>query len=150
MLLGIAVLVLKSGLEQDVDAAQQKRRGPLEHFDRVIKRNTIDLLHEGKRTFRFDTFGDEAFWGDTLKLHQALATLTPRNALGLGLKVDADALPTTLQNQVRRGQVNLDDPAVTAALLKLNAVVGVTGFFAPDGSLRSVGLQMRVVSFHRQ
>jgi cytochrome c2 len=35
----------------------------------------------------------------------------------------------------------LDDPAVTLALLKLNSVVGVTGFFNPDGTLKSVGIQ---------
>src|SRR5262245_38218619 len=31
------------------------------------------LIDEGQQTFRYDTFGDEAFWGDTIKLHQAIA-----------------------------------------------------------------------------
>jgi len=109
------------------------------------------LIAAGRHTFRFDTFGDEAFWGDTLRLHQAIegsrfggvgAGVSPKTALAVGLKVDVDALPGSLIQALRRGQVNLDDPATTLALLKLNSVIGVTGFFNPGGtSLRSVGIQ---------
>ncbi|HXY52275.1 MAG TPA: hypothetical protein VEI01_22705 [Terriglobales bacterium] len=65
--------------------------------------------------------------------------MSPKAALGVGLKVDVDALPASLVEQLKQGKVNLDDPAVTLALLKLNSVIGVTGFFNPDGSLKSVG-----------
>jgi hypothetical protein len=115
--------------------------------------NIARMIDEGRRTFRFDTFGDEAFWGDTLRLHQAIAGeklggvgpgISPRVALNLGLKVDVARLPSSLISQLRSGRVNLDDPAVTLALLKLQAVLGVTGFFNNDGSLRSVGLQCAV------
>lgn len=111
---------------------------------------TPDLLAQGKQTFRFDTFGDEDFWGGALKLHQAIegeqfggvgSGVSPATALAVGLKVDVEALPQPLQNRLRKGQVDLNDPAVTLALLKLNAVVGVTGFFNPDGSLSSIGIQ---------
>jgi len=110
----------------------------------------IDLVAEGKQTFRFDTFGDQAFWGDTLQLHKAIEGaafggvgpgVSPATALAVGLKVDVQALPNSLQQKILKGQVNLNDPAVTLALLKLNAVVGVTGFFNPDGSLSSMGIQ---------
>ena len=67
--------------------------------------------------------------------------LSPNAALTLGLKVDVDALPRPLLNQITHGQVDLNDPAVTLALLKLNSVPGVTGFFKPDGTLKSVGIQ---------
>jgi hypothetical protein len=116
----------------------------------TVEQNANRMIHEGRRTFRFDTFGDEAFWGDTLKLHQALEGerfggvgpgVSPRTALAVGLKVDLDALPSALVRQLRRGEVDLDDVAVTLALLRLNAVVGVTGNFNRDGSLRSVGIQ---------
>src|SRR5262249_17598512 len=103
---------------------------------------------EGQRVFRFETFGDEAFWGGMLGLHQAITHVTPRQALtpgghqgGLGLKVDVDALPRPLVNKLRDGRVNLDDPAVTRALLKMNAVVGVTGKFDAHNNLSSVGIQ---------
>jgi hypothetical protein len=99
------------------------------------------MLDEGRQTFRFDTFGDEAFWGGTLRLHEAVATLTPRDALGVGLKVDVDALPPPLRARVKRGAVDLDDPATTLALLKLDAVVGVKGFFDGSGALASIGIQ---------
>ena len=100
-----------------------------------------DLLAEGQQTFRFDTFGDEAFWGDQLHLHEALATVSPRTALAVGLKVDEEALPASLIAQLAAGEVDLDDPAVTAALLKIDAVVGVTGKFDNTGKLTSMGIQ---------
>jgi hypothetical protein len=112
--------------------------------------NGLLMIQEGRQTFRFDTFGDEAFWGDTLKLHEAIAGsanggvgpgLSPIEALGLGLKVDVKALPKALRKAIKNGQVNLGDPAVTLALLKLDAVVGLTGFFRPNGQLKSIGIQ---------
>ena len=109
--------------------------------DAQVRQRAQAMLEEGRRIFRYDTFGDEAFWGDVLRLHEAIQTVSPRAALGVGLKVDVDALPPPLQNQLRKGKVDLDDPATTLALLKLNAVVGVTGRFNRDGSLRSMGIQ---------
>lgn len=107
-------------------------------------------IQNGMRTFRFDTFGDEAWWGDTLRLHEAIEGarrggtgpgISPATALSLGLKVDLDALPPSLVQQLKKGKVDLNDPARTLALLKLNAVLGVTGHFKSDGSLKSVGIQ---------
>lgn len=119
-------------------------------FDADIARNAQRMLEEGKKTFRFETFGSEAFWGDALQLHKAIAGeknggvgpgVSPKTALSVGLKVDADALPATLKKQLAAGKVNLDDPATTIALLKLNAVVGVTAFTNSDGSVKSMGIQ---------
>src|SRR5215831_11123687 len=93
-----------------------------------IAQNARQLIREGRQTFRFDTFGDEAFWGDTLKLHQAIEGsanggvgpgVSPATALAVGLKLDIDALPSNVVEQISKGRVNLDDPAVTVALLKL-------------------------------
>jgi hypothetical protein len=118
-------------------------------FDADIARNSQMMLEEGRKTFRSDTFGSEAFWGDALQLHKAIAGaknggvgdgVSPKTALSVGLKVDADALPDALKKQLKAGKVNLDDPVTTIALLKLNAVVGVVGFTNPDGSVKSVGL----------
>jgi cytochrome c2 len=61
--------------------------------------------------------------------------------LSVGLKVDTGALPSELVAQIKAGKVNLDDPATTLALLKLNAVVGVTGMFDKAGTIRSMGIQ---------
>jgi hypothetical protein len=122
----------------------------LSQFDRAIITNARQLVEEGRQTFRFDTFGDESFWGDALQLHQAIKGaklggvgpgLSPNAALGLGLKLDVDLLPPAVTNQLRTGKVNLDDPATTVALLKLNAVVGLTGFFDSAGNLQSIGIQ---------
>src|SRR5262245_34907672 len=49
-----------------------KDKGKLQSFDRVILDNADAMLDEGRQTFRFDTFGDEAFWGDQLQLHRAI------------------------------------------------------------------------------
>jgi hypothetical protein len=70
--------------------------------------------------------------------------LSPKAALAAGLKVDVDALPAALVARLEPGKVNLDDPAVTLALLELNAVVGVTGHLNSSGKLQSVGLQCSV------
>jgi hypothetical protein len=117
--------------------------------DLSIADNAQTMIHEGRQTFRFDTFGDEDFWGNTLKLHEAIAGaanggvgpgLSPKMALALGLKVDAEVLPTNLVALIQAGQVNLDEPTNTLALLQLNAVVGLTGFFT-NGALKSIGIQ---------
>jgi hypothetical protein len=108
------------------------------------------LVAQGKQTFRFDTFGDQAFWGDTLHLNRAIAGaknggvgpgVSPKTALSVGLKVDVDALPGQVRSAIVHGKVNLDDPAVTLTLLKLNSVVGVKGFFDKAGRLNSVGIE---------
>src|SRR5215467_16358569 len=96
---------------------------------------------DGKSIFRFDTFGDEQLWTDTLQMQHALASVTPRTALSVGLKIDSDALPPELIDAIKAGQVNLDDPAVTIQLLKLNAVIGVIGKVVdPNNTLASVGV----------
>jgi hypothetical protein len=127
-------------------AASPRHKG----FDAEIARHADQMMEEGRRIFRYDTFGSEKFWGDALHLHEAIAGeknggvgpgVSPKTALAVGLKVDADALPDSLKKQIKAGKVNLDDPATTIALLKLNAVVGVTAFTNRDGSVRSMGIQ---------
>ncbi len=122
-------------------AAQQDRAGAAE---------SGRMLEEGRAIFRQDTFGSEAFWGGKVRLHEAIEGaanggvgpgVSPKMALGLGLKVDLAAVPPAMGRLIKAGKVNLDDPAVTLALLKANAVIGVRGFFNADGkSLRSVGI----------
>ncbi len=133
--------------------ADESRHRPPHDFTAVDAHNLKSALHElnkGREIFRFDTFGDEAFWGDTLRLHEAIAGaanggvgdgISAATALALGLKVDVKALPLRLRGQLRRGAVDLQDPATTLALLKLDAVVGLTGFFDRHGELESVGIQ---------
>ena len=119
-------------------------------FEDAGRKHAAKMLEDGKRIFRFDTFGDEAFWSGALKLHQAIAGeanggvgpgVSPATALAVGLKVDAEALPSDLIKAIRAGRVNLNDPAVTLALLDLNAVIGVAGQRGADGKLATVGIQ---------
>lgn len=146
--LGLAVTILAAIaiLLTYVDRSQAQKE---KTFDDQISGNAQQMLKQGKQIFRFDTFGDEVFWGDTLKLHRALAGaklggvgpgVSPKTALAVGLKVDMDALPEALVNQMKEGKVNLDDPATTLALLNLNAVVGVAGRFDEGGKLQSMGV----------
>jgi mono/diheme cytochrome c family protein len=97
------------------------------------------LVAEGKEIFRFDTFGDDVFWTDTLGLHRVIQSgVSPATALSVGLKVDASALPAGILESA-----DLNDPATTVALLKLNAVVGVKGVVETvngKDSLMSVGI----------
>ena len=86
-----------------------------------------DTVAQGQRIFRFDTFGDETKWTDTLRMHEVIATVDPTTALAVGLKVDAEALPSTVVSGIQDGSISLTDPATTLALLELGAVVGVKG-----------------------
>jgi mono/diheme cytochrome c family protein len=86
------------------------------------------LVAQGQQIFRFDTFGDEAQWTDTLRVHEVIRTaVDPVTALSVGLKVDAEALPAAVVQGIQDGSVNLKSPATTVTLLKLNAVVGLKG-----------------------
>jgi hypothetical protein len=89
---------------------------------------TIDtrLVTLGREIFRYDDFGDWRFWTDSLELNDAVETLSPNQALALGLKVDGAAIPPDVLAAVRADPTLLDDPAITRALLSLNAVVGIT------------------------
>src|SRR5215470_2412031 len=118
--------------------------------DRPIVQHAQHMLEDGRQIFRYDTFGSEAFWGDALQLHKAIAGaknggvgggVSPKTALSVGLKVDAQALPASLVEQIKAGKVDLNDPATTLALLKLNSVVGITGKFDQSGKLQSIGVQ---------
>lgn len=96
---------------------------------------------QGQEIFRFETFGDESFWTDTLVLHREIqASLTPSMALQLGLKVDAEALPPEIVSGIKAGSVDLDAPATTIVLLGLDAVVGVKGVVDAEGNLTRVGV----------
>jgi hypothetical protein len=101
----------------------------------LAKPRPPDKSTDGKSIFRFDTFGDEQLWTDTLRLHEVIeAAVSPRVALSVGLKVDAEPLPPDFL-----ATHDLDDPATTLELIRLNAVVGVVGKVA-DGQLKSVGI----------
>jgi cytochrome c5 len=87
--------------------------------------SNADQIAQGEQTFRFDTFGDETKWTDTLHLDQVIGTVDPTTALKVGLKVDSGALPAAVVAGIQNGSISLTDPATTVALLKLDAVVGV-------------------------
>ncbi len=122
-------------------------------FDRQIGDNAQQMMKQGKQIFRYDTFGDEVYWTDKLKLHQAIQGskfggvgpgVSPKTALAVGLKVDMDALPAELVEKIKKGEVDLDDPAITLALINLNSVLGVKGSFNKDRSLKAIGLSCAV------
>ena len=115
---------------------------------RTIPMNS-PVLAEGQQTFRYDAFGDEDFWSGVLHIDKAIegsnnggfgSGVSPKTALAVGLKVDAEALPANVVAGIKSGAINLDDPATTLALLKLNAVVGVKANFSEKGMLQSIGI----------
>jgi mono/diheme cytochrome c family protein len=149
---GVLVFVVAGliALRQASPVAQTGVAQPAGSFDSAINDNAERMIEEGRQIFRFDTFGSEDFWGGKLRLHEAIVGeklggvgpgVSPKLALSLGLKVDAEALPAALVEAIKAGTVDMNDPASTVALLKANAVVGVTAFLNADGSARSVGIQ---------
>ena len=108
------------------------------------------LVAEGRKIFRFDTFGDETFWTDTLQLHRVIRTaVSPAAALGLGIKVDVQALPPEVRAALRAKELDLDDPATTVTLLKLGAVVGLVGKVNAERPTRQSRHDLRPLPFHR-
>jgi hypothetical protein len=145
-----AVLVLAAAAAANLVSCGSDASGSHDDDLNAADRHALEMMHEGQETFRYDTFGDETFWGDQLRLHDAISGaanggvgpgLTPRTALSVGLKVDSEKLSSATRRAIRDGAIDLDDPATTLTLLRRNAVVGVTGFFEPGGRLRSVGIQ---------
>ncbi len=149
ILFAAAAMMVLIGAQSIDTSAEDQGKGKVTEAERITDANAQRMLTEGKQTFRFDTFGDEAFWTDALQLNRAIAGanlggvgpgVSPKTALAVGLKVDADALPGSLVANLKHGRVNLDVPATTLALLKLNAVVGVKGTFNNAGNLQAVGI----------
>jgi mono/diheme cytochrome c family protein len=105
------------------------------------QRGESQNVTEGQRIFRYSTFGDEKFWTDTLHMNQVIEdVVSPAVALSVGLKVDADALPTSVAEAIRENLVDLNDPATTALLLKLDAVVGVKAEGDDQNHITRVGI----------
>ena len=150
VLVYLAVVVVSSTLAA-VSQTAPKPSGAA--ADARASQNDRAMFLAGRNIFRNDTFGDQAFWGGALQLHRAIAGarnggvgagVSPRTALSVGLKVDSTRIPAATAAAIRAGRVNLNDPAVTVALLKLNAVVGVKGYFNQAGTLTSMGLTCAV------
>jgi hypothetical protein len=111
---GAGTIFIYQNSAQGKASPKESRARQTKSFDDQINANVAKMINEGRQTFRFDTFGDEAFWGDTLKLHQAIEGskfggvgpgVSPAAALNLGLKVDVDALPKGLQKDLKNGQL---------------------------------------------
>jgi hypothetical protein len=119
-------------------------------FNQVVRANMDKMFTDGQQIFRFDTFGDEAFWGGKLRLHEPIAGekhggtgpgLTPKQALAVGLKVDTDQLPKAVVALLKAKKVNFDDPKYTILLLQHDAVVGVKAFWdEKKEKITSVGI----------
>ena len=126
----VALTVVASGVGPAATAEQRAGRAE----------NDAQGHRDGREIFRYDTFGDEQLWTDVLRMHEVIATVSPATALAVGLKVDLEALPRGVVMALLAGQVDLNDPAVTIELLRLNAVVGVRGRVDSAGHLTSVGI----------
>jgi hypothetical protein len=131
------------------DPAVKTQKFPKEEFQDKIDDNAKKMLADGRQIFRYDTFGSEAFWGDTLQLHKAILRekkggigkgLTARQALQVGLKVDSGKIPKLLGEVLKEGSVKLDDPDTTLELLRADAVVGVKGVFDKKDNMVSIGI----------
>jgi cytochrome c peroxidase len=151
--LAYAVILLAGCLNQpksvDTNPAVEAYKAPKGSFKDEVKDHADELFTEGQKIFRHDTFGSEAFWGDQLQLHRAIAGeklggvgpgLTAKQALEVGLKVDVARLPQILTQAIKGGHVSLEKPETTIELLKAEAVVGVKAFLDDKGQVKSVGI----------
>jgi hypothetical protein len=129
-------------------APKKQIGGPV--FKDVVRANVDKMFSEGQQVFRFDTFGDEAFWGGKLRLHEPIAGekhggkgpgLTPKQALAVGLKVDTDQLPAPVVALLKAKKVDFDDPKYTILLLKHDSIVGIKAFWdEKKENITSIGI----------
>ena len=120
------MLVIACGT--DVDQSASKSNQGLDQGQAQSSMFDPLLIAQGRQIFRFDTFGDETQWTDTLRMHEVIRTaIDPMTALSVGLKVDSEALPRSVVGGIKDGSIDLKAPDTTVALLKLNAVVGLQG-----------------------
>jgi len=95
-----------------------------------------DAATGGRQIFRHESWGDERFWTDTLRLHEVIqSAVSPAVALSVGLKVDAERLPRGFL-----ARADLSSPATTVELLRLDAVIGLSAKVSRTGELREVGI----------
>jgi hypothetical protein len=152
-LLIIAVVSMASCLKRPksvhTDPAVKAQQFPKEDFEENIFDNAKEMIEEGKKTFRYDSFGSEAFWGDQLQLHKAIVRkekgglgkgLSAKAALQAGLKADVGKVPKLVLQVLKEGAVSLDDPDTTLELLRADAVVGVKGVFDDKHNLKGIGI----------
>jgi len=130
----IALSCASSGSMSQPDQSRQSM-GPAAPDENPNKHETGDA-RAGKEVFRSETFGNEAFWTDAVRLPQGMmaAKFTPLDALKAGYHVNVDALDddtkkavaAELKTDLSRGAAPmLNDPKTTAALVNANAVIGV-------------------------
>lgn len=138
---GKAVLLLMaiwlagcSGNAQSDRASDRGSDGPVRQ-DSLPLRQDGDIA-SGRTVFRFETFGNEGFWTNAVRMPQGIkaASVTPLQALTLGLSVDVDALDAktrdALVEQLKADSSGnsssmLNDPAMTGKLVNANAVIGM-------------------------
>src|SRR5688572_19554306 len=151
MLLIAQMLFIQCGPPKKATREQADESGKEATWNADIRQNADEMMEKGRAVFRFETFGDEAFWTDKLQIHKAIADkgaggigegLSPKAALDAGLKVDIDVLPKFAKEAVAEGKL-LHDVDFTLTLLKLNPVVGVVAQF-DGGNLKSIGLTCAV------
>jgi len=134
--LWVCVLVVTAGCGSEPPS--EEITGPLSPAENeaALKGGSAQVRANGREIFRHDTFGDEAHWTNTLRMHEVIAAaVDPLTALSVGLKVDSSALPPGILETA-----DLTQPATTVALLSLDAVVGVKGQVDANGTLVAVGI----------
>ncbi|HXG86883.1 MAG TPA: hypothetical protein VNJ02_01000 [Vicinamibacterales bacterium] len=109
-------------------------------FDQNPNVHQTGNVAAGRDVFRFETFGNEGFWTDAMRLPQGIAALggTPVAVLQAGLSLDSDALiaafgPGVIGLLARELETDLspenapllNNPANTFRLISANAVIGV-------------------------
>jgi hypothetical protein len=92
----LLVTVATAALRQASPSAQAQPAAASASFDSTINQNAQRMLEEGRKIFRYDTFGSEDFWGGKLRLHEAIVGqklggvgpgVSPKMALSLGSRL---------------------------------------------------------------
>src|SRR5215207_6317253 len=80
--LGLSCTARPKGVQ--TDPAVRTQKFPRQEFEDKIDKNADEMMAEGRKIFRYDTFGSEAFWGDQLQLYRAILR-QEKGGIGKGL-----------------------------------------------------------------
>ena len=85
MVISAVVFCLESGFAERACAIKYLKRAGgkvgihlkggegLHQLQKLPSNNALQMLNDGRQIFRHDTFGNEVFWGGSLRLHEAIA-----------------------------------------------------------------------------
>ena len=135
LLMSTSFIAVGCGNKESVEQTVKDVATPIRRTTEAVQPSPeIKKQIDGREALRFETFGNEGFWNDVVKLPLGMRDkkVTPLQALKLGLSINSEAIDKlTLENLTAEIQKDgeksklLNDPTLTMKLMNANAFIGI-------------------------